>query len=309
MLPNKIVALAAWIALVLCPASSRAQSITPAEIAKSSSSGPDLTLPLESKSVRFAVIGDSGTGDAPQYEVAAQMEAYRKAAGFEFVVMLGDNIYGGHSARDFERKFEQPYKPLLDAGVKFYAALGNHDDPNQERLYKPFNMNGERYYTFKKGNVAFFALDSTYMDPKQLEWLEKELRNSNADWKLCFFHHPLYSDGKFHGPDTNLRSQLTPLFLKYGVNVVLSGHEHVYERIKPEQGIYYFVLGNSGQLRVHNLRHSSEMQTGLDTDQGFMLIEISRDKLYFQTISRTGKTVDASVLPRQSKPAEVSNVH
>lgn len=295
--------------MVLCPASSRAQSITPAEIAKSSSSGPDLTLPLESKSVRFAVIGDSGTGDAPQYEVAAQMEAYRKAAGFEFVVMLGDNIYGGHSARDFERKFEQPYKPLLDAGVKFYAALGNHDDPNQERLYKPFNMNGERYYTFKKGNVAFFALDSTYMDPKQLEWLEKELRNSNADWKLCFFHHPLYSDGKFHGPDTNLRSQLTPLFLKYGVNVVLSGHEHVYERIKPEQGIYYFVLGNSGQLRVHNLRHSSEMQTGLDTDQGFMLIEISRDKLYFQTISRTGKTVDASVLPRQSKPAEVSNVH
>jgi predicted phosphodiesterase len=293
----------------LCPASSRAQSITPAEIAKSSSSGPDLTLPLESKSVRFAVIGDSGTGDAPQYEVAAQMEAYRKAAGFDFVVMLGDNIYGGHSARDFERKFEQPYKPLLDAGVKFYAALGNHDDPNQERLYKPFNMNGERYYTFKKGNVAFFALDSTYMDPKQLEWLEKELRNSNADWKLCFFHHPLYSDGKFHGPDTNLRSQLTPLFLKYGVNVVLSGHEHVYERIKPEQGIYYFVLGNSGQLRLHNLRHSSEMQTGLDTDQGFMLIEISRDKLYFQTISRTGKAVDASVLPRQSKPAEVSNVH
>jgi len=309
MLPNKIVAFAAWIALVLCPASSRAQSITPAEIAKSSRSGPDLTLPLESKSVRFAVIGDSGTGDAPQYEVAAEMEAYRKAAGFDFVVMLGDNIYGGHSARDFERKFEQPYKPLLDAGVKFYASLGNHDDPNQERLYKPFNMNGERYYAFKKGNVAFFALDSTYMDPKQLEWLEKELRNSNADWKLCFFHHPLYSDGKFHGPDTNLRSQLTPLFLKYGVNVVLSGHEHVYERIKPERGIYYFVLGNSGQLRVHNLRPSSEMQTGLDTDQGFMLIEISRDKLYFQTISRTGKTVDASVLPRQSKPAEVSNVH
>ena len=309
MLPNRIVAFAAWIALVLCPASSRAQSITPAEIAKSSRSGPDLTLPLESKSVRFAVIGDSGTGDAPQYEVAAEMEAYRKAAGFDFVVMLGDNIYGGHSARDFERKFEQPYKPLLDAGVKFYASLGNHDDPNQERLYKPFNMNGERYYAFKKGNVAFFALDSTYMDPKQLEWLEKELRNSNADWKLCFFHHPLYSDGKFHGPDTNLRSQLTPLFLKYGVNVVLSGHEHVYERIKPERGIYYFVLGNSGQLRVHNLRPSSEMQTGLDTDQGFMLIEISRDKLYFQTISRTGNTVDASVLPRQSKPAEVSNFH
>jgi hypothetical protein len=298
---------AAWVALAL---SSRVvgQSVTAVETSTASRNGSDLTLPLENKSVRFAVIGDSGTGEAAQFEVAQKMESYRKAVGFDFVLMLGDNIYGGHSAGDFERKFEQPYKPLLDAGVKFYASLGNHDDPNEERLYKPFNMNGERYYNFKKGNVEFFALDSTYMDPRQLDWLEKGLRNSSADWKICFFHHPLYSDGKFHGPDTNLRSQLAPLFLKYGVNVVLSGHEHVYERIKPEQGIYYFVLGNSGQLRMHNLRPSSDMQTGLDTDQGFMLVEISHDKLYFQTISRAGKTVDASVLPRQSKPAQASNV-
>ena len=62
--------------------------------------------------------------------------------------MMGDNMYGGDSAKDYDKKFEAPYKPLLDAGVKFYAALGNHDDPNQ-RFYKPFNMNGERYYTFK----------------------------------------------------------------------------------------------------------------------------------------------------------------
>jgi len=284
----------------------KAQSITPEQNPASPHSGLSLTLPLENKSVRFAVIGDSGTGKAPQYEVAAEMETYRQAADFDFVLMLGDNIYGGHSPRDFERKFERPYKALLDAGVKFYASLGNHDNPNEELLYKPFNMNGERYYTFKKGNVAFFALDSTYMDPKQLEWLERELHNSSANWKICFFHHPLYSNGKFHGPDTNLRTQLTPLFLKYGVNVVLSGHEHIYERIKPEQGIYYFVLGNSGQLRINNLRSSSDIQNGLDRDQGFMLMEISGDKLYFQTISRTGRTVDASVLPRQAKPMEVS---
>ena len=305
---GRILVLAVCTACVLSQPG-RCQSIALDQSPASPDSRLALTLPLEDKSVRFAVIGDSGTGDAPQYEVAAEMEAYRQATNFEFVLMLGDNIYGGHSARDFERKFERPYRSLLDEGVRFYASLGNHDDPNEERLYKPFNMNGERYYTFKKGNVGFFALDSNYMDPNQLDWLEKELRNSNADWKVCFFHHPLYSDGKFHGPDTNLRAQLTPLFLKYGVNVVLSGHEHVYERIKPEQGIYYFVLGNSGQLRFHNLRPSSEMQSGLDTDQGFILMEISGNKLYFQTISRTGKTVDASVLARQSKPAEISTVH
>ena len=210
-------------------------------------------MPQDQKSVRFAVIGDSGTGGTEQYQVAEQMEVCRQKLGFDFVLMLGDNIYGGKRQQDFGQKFELPYKPLLDAGVKFYASFGNHDDPN-ERLYKPFNMNGARYYSFKKGNVTFFALDSNYMDLKQRDWLENELQSTTTPWKICYFHHPLYSDGKFHGPDKDLRAVLTPIFQKYGVTVVLSGHDHVYERIKPENGTYYFVLGNSGELRYHNLK-------------------------------------------------------
>ena len=105
---------------------------------------------------------------------------------FEFVLMVGDNMYGGESARDFERKFEIPYKPLLDAGVKFYASLGNHDSPNQ-KMYKLFNMNGQRSYTFRpKLGVRFFALDSNYMDRTQLAWLEKELATSGSDWKIAY---------------------------------------------------------------------------------------------------------------------------
>ena len=261
-----------------------------------------LRLPLKPNSVRFAVIGDTGTGQAPQLEVAREMETYRQVVGFTFVIMLGDNIYGGDSPRDFARKFEEPYKPLLDAGVKFYASLGNHDNPD-ERLYKPFNMGGERYYTFKKNDVAFFALDSTYMNPAQLDWLEKQLRNSSAAWKICYFHHPLFSDGKYHGPDLDLRSVLVPLFQRTNVNVVYSGHEHVYERLKPQNDIYYFVLGNSGELRYHNLRSSEQMQVGFDSDRDFMLVEIDGDELYFQTISRTGITIDAGVLERQRTPS------
>ena len=157
-------------------------------------------LPLKQDSIRFAVIGDMGTGDKPQYEIAAQMEASREKTKFDFVLTLGDNIYGD---KDMKKKFEDPYGPLLDAGVKFYASLGNHDDSN-ERLYKPFNMDGQRYYTFKKANVQFFALDSNYMDPVQLKWLTEQLEASHADWKICFFHHPLYSDAKTHGPDLDL---------------------------------------------------------------------------------------------------------
>jgi predicted phosphodiesterase len=266
----------------------------------SSKDGPvDLRLPLLPKSTRFAVIGDSGTGDRKQYQVAEKMELYREKVGYEFVIMLGDNIYGGHSPDDFKRKFEIPYRALLDAGVKFYASLGNHDDPNDERLYKPFNMDGQRYYTFRKGDVSFFALDSTYLDPKQLSWIENNLQKSNAKWKVAYFHHPLYSDGRSHGPDLDLRGRLTPLFREYGVNIVFSGHEHVYERIKPEDSIYYFILGNSGKLMSHDFLPSQRMDKGFDRDQGFMLIEVAGDTLYFQTISRTGQTIDAGSIQRQ----------
>jgi predicted phosphodiesterase len=274
------------------------QSVAPTQ----GTSGLPLKLPLKPKSVRFAVIGDNGTGRSPQFEVAQQMEAYRQVVDFSFVIMLGDNIYGGHSPKDFARKFEQPYKPLLDAGVKFYAALGNHDKQSESH-YGPFNMGGERYYSFKKNDVAFFVLDSSYMDPAQLDWLEKQLRDSNATWKICYFHHPLYSDGKAHGPDLDLRSVLVPLFQKYQVNVVFAGHEHFYERLKPQNGIYYFILGNSGQLRFHNIRHSDQTEVGFDTDQGFMLVEVEGDDFYFQTISRTGITVDSGVLHKQPRPS------
>lgn len=156
-------------------------------------------LPLKQDSVRFAVIGDMGTGDKAQYEVAAQMERYREKTSFDSVLMLGDNIYGGKSPAEMKRKFDYPYQPLLDAGVKFYASLGNHDDPN-ERFYKPFNMGEKRYYSFMKGNAEFFALDSNYMDPAQVEWLTKALRDSTAAWKICSSITPCIPTANSMGP-------------------------------------------------------------------------------------------------------------
>ncbi len=263
----------------------------------------ELTLPLKPGSVRFAVIGDMGTGNKPQYETAAKMIEYRQKFPFDFVITVGDNIYDGDAPRDYEHKFERPYKPLLDAGVKFYATLGNHDKPNQ-RFYKPFNMNGQQYYAYKLGNVRFFALDTNYMNPPQLAWLEKELQNAGAGWIVCYFHHALYSSGNFHGSATELRLVLEPLFVKYGVQVVFSGHEHVYERVKPQKGIYYFTEGASGQLRAGNLKKSALTVVGYDRDRTFMLVEIAGDELHFQTISRTGKTVDSGVIQRAATPAD-----
>lgn len=274
-------------------------SITPCMRAQ----GPEVKLPLRDGSVRFAVIGDNGTGKEPQYQIGSLMERYLKPVKYDFVIMMGDNIYSGHRPSDFQQKFEQPYKPLLDAKVKFYASLGNHDDPDIERNYKPYNMNGERYYTFTKGDVQFIALDSNYLEPRQVAWLEGELKKSKAKWKIAYFHHPLYTAAKYHGPSIDLRNQLMPLFTKYGVNVVMYGHEHVYERLKPQQGIYFFLVGNSGQLRYHNLsrgKGEERDEVGFDTNQTFMLVEIAGDEFFFQTVARDGKTIDAGVLKRQA---------
>ena len=259
-------------------------------------------FPLQSNSVRFAAIGDMGSGKQPQFDVANQMVKSRAAFPFEFVITLGDNIYTGNKAKDYQKAFEAPYKSLLDAGVLFFASLGNHDDTNQ-RFYKPFNMNGATYYTYTKRNVRFFVLDSTYMDPRQLTWLEGQLRSAGKDdWKICYFHHPLYSSAKAHGPADELRDVLEPLFVKYGVDVVFAGHEHVYERVRPQKGIYYFTEGASGQLRARNLRSSSpNIAKGFDTDRSFMMVEIAGNDLYFQAISRTGATVDSGVIPRTSR--------
>jgi hypothetical protein len=257
----------------------------------------ELRLPVKDGSVRFAIIGDTGTGAEAQYEVARQMAAYRARFPFDFVIMLGDNIYGNDSAGDFQRKFELPYKALLDAGVKFYASLGNHDNPTQN-AYKHFNMGRQRFYTFKpKDGVRFFALDSNYLDKRQLDWLEKELAASGSDWKIPFFHHPVYSSGKKHGSLEDLRRQLEPLFVKYGVDVVFTGHDHFYERIKPQKGIYYFVSGAGGALRKGNIRRGSPLtEVGFDTDFHFMIVEIDGQEMHFQAVSRTGQTVDAGII-------------
>lgn len=257
----------------------------------------ELTLPLKPNSVRFAVIGDMGTGTKLQYQTAAKMSEVRDKFPFDFVITLGDNIYNGHTPRDFAKKFEEPYKPLLSAGVKFYATLGNHDKAN-DRFYKPFNMNGQQYYTYKKNNVRFFAMDTTYMSPQQLAWLEKELQGASSDWIICYFHHALYSSAGFHGSATELRTILEPLFVKYKVNVVFSGHDHVYERVKPQKGIQYFTEGASGALRAGNLRKSELTAVGYDQDCSFMLVEIAGDELHFQTITRTGRTIDSGVIQR-----------
>jgi hypothetical protein len=269
---------------------------TPAQAAKA----PDTPLPNRPDSLKFAVLGDFGTGGGEQYQTAAQMARSRERFPYELVITVGDNIYGSERPQDFDKKFAIPYKPLIDAGVKFYASLGNHDS-REQTTYDLFNMGGKQYYGFKPGkqNVRFIALDSSYLEPQQIAWLQKELEGSREDWKIPYFHHPPYSSGSRHGSDPQMRDALEPLFLKYNVSVVFTGHDHIYERVKPQKGIVYFVVGSGGQLRTGGIDRTGITSAANATDRVFLLCEINGDELFFNAVTRTGNIIDSGVITRR----------
>jgi hypothetical protein len=270
-----------------------------------------LALPKKLGSLRFAVIGDAGRGDLKQFDTAAEMTRWREKFDFSFVLMLGDNMYARGTPDDYAQRFERPYKALLDAGVVFYAANGNHD-PVNILTYGPYNMNGNRYYWFKKTEgplgpiaqrtVRFFAIDTVNLDGAQMAWLRRYMGESDSDWEICFYHHPLYTSGRYRFQSVRTRRILEPILVQFGADVALSGHEHFYERVVPQRGVVYFTSGAGGALRVGDIRPSNLTVSGFDTDTHFMLMEISGDELYFQTISRTGKTIDSGRFKRLEHP-------
>lgn len=269
-----------------------------------------VSLPNVDGSLKFAVIGDMGVGTRQQYEVAQQMESQRQRFDFKTVIMVGDNLYGPERPADYVRKFEMPYAALLNAGVKFYAALGNHDEREQRR-YRHFNMNGDYYYSFKASNqdVRFFMLESTYPDETQLQWMHKEMSGAKEKWKIAVFHHPPYSSGGRHGSNLPIRRAWEPLFVQYNVSVVFTGHEHFYERIKPQKGILYFITGAAGKLAPGDIREGSALtDAGYDRDQSFMLVEIEDDVMFYQSVTRTGRVVDSGTFTRRFTADEKTDI-
>lgn len=306
------VVLAALLAAA-CDSGRKAEAPPPAPVALPRGSTPEtvpkpgLELPNKPGSVKFAAIGDAGRGDQWQHDVSMQMQAFRKVFKFDFVVMLGDNVYDDGTPDGYRLKFELPYKPLLDDHVTFHATLGNHDDVKQP-MYAPFNMGGQPYYIFKPpsvvarligADVRFFMIDTERLDRTQLDWIDREMGASTADWKIPVFHRPIYTSGRYALPAVRLRGALEPIFIRRGVKVAFSGHEHFYERIKPQHGITYFISGGAGSLRMGDIHASDLTAKGFDRDYHFMLVEISGDDLYFQAISRTGATIDAGVVRRK----------
>jgi acid phosphatase len=252
--------------------------------------------------VRFIAFGDAGTGDGEQHKLARTMAAYHQQNPYDTAIMLGDNIYPDGNLVDVQAKFVRPYSELLSRGVKFHAVLGNHDirrGRDNQVNYPNFNMGGRPYYSFSRGDglVDFFAIDTNNFDGRQRQWLMTSLAASRANWKIAYFHHPIYSSGKKHGSNMRLRTDIEPLIVRYKVAAVFSGHDHTYERTKLQQGVQYFVSGAGGKLRRGDLnRRTLFFADGNDEAGSFMSIEITPERFRFSTIDVAGRVIDSGQL-------------
>ena len=244
-------------------------------------------------SFRFAALGDVGTGNIGQLAIADVMDDYYKKLPFELVLMTGDNIYEDGEIELVGATFGRPYRYLRKQQVPFYAVLGNHDIRTNNGVdqvnYSAFNMEG-RYYTFTKGLVQFFALDTNKNADwsQQYPWLKKNLAESKATWKVVFGHHPLYSSG-VHGSDRKLIDRLSPLFSRYRVQLYVNGHDHNYERTKPIEGTTYLTCGAGAKTRPVG---SSDWTAHSAPRLSFAIIDVRQKYLKIQGIGKDGEVFD-----------------
>jgi len=258
-------------------------------------------LPTTPPILRFMAIADTGTGAEGQYAVAEAMTQYHKQNPFNLAILAGDNIYNNGEIDKINAVFERPYQSLLQQGVKFYACLGNHDirtangDPQVK--YPGFNMQG-RYYTFRRDDLQFFALDTNHnADWKnQLIWLEKELSQSTAPWKVVFGHHQIYSSG-IYGLNQPFIKTLTPLFHKYGVQLYINGHEHSYERTRSINGTTYLICGAGAGTRPVGRSEWTEYSA---SRLSFATFDVYEDRMFVSAIGTDKRVFDRGVIQVRS---------
>jgi acid phosphatase type 7 len=273
--------------------------------------------------VHFTTMGDFGTGGNLQEKVLARM-AQGSNAG-ELILALGDNAYSSGTEQEFQDRMFKPMAALLRR-VPLFGSLGNHEyvtdqgQPYLDNLYLPANnpAGSERYYSFDWGPVHFVALDSNcaigLASPDrctlaaQKSWVKQDLAATSRPWKVVFFHHPPWSSGE-HGSQLTMRREFAPLFEQYGVDLVLTGHDHNYERSKPmkgdavaasgTKGIPYVVVGSGGAtLRAFQGSQPSWTAYRNNTDAGFLSVVVEGGTLSAQFINPSGSVRDSFSLTK-----------
>ena len=252
--------------------------------------------------ISFAAIGDNGSGGRQAMAVAGRMAQTYELLPFGHVALLGDICYYGSIEDRFADVFVRPMRPLIDAGVEFELAVGNHDgglhhsDESLAEIEAQLEHLGTpaRYYTSTRGPVDFFYLDSSSPglfgeeSSAQLEWLDDSLASSTSQWKVVVLHHPVHSSGR-HGSTPGADVVLEPILVRHKVDLVLAGHDHHYERTVPMQGVTHVVSGGGCKTtRVRPQRFTAAAASALQ----FLHVDITGDVLVGRAIRPGGEVLD-----------------
>jgi hypothetical protein len=286
--------------------------------------------------LRFTAMGDFGTGGTSQAAVLTRLSQQGMAG--ELLLALGDNAYESGTEQEFQDRMFRPMAPLLRQ-VPLFPSLGNHEyvtnqgQPYLDNFYLPANnpAGTERYYSFDWGPVHFVALDSScaigLASPDrctlaaQKSWLASDLAATQQPWKVIFFHHPPWSSGA-HGSQLTMRREFAPIFEQYGVDLVLTGHDHNYERTRPmrgdsvassgTRGVVYVVVGSGGaNLRIFPLAWPNWTAYRNNTDAGYLEVTVNGGTLTGKFTTPSGSVPDSFTLTKTlpatvQRPAEVS---
>ncbi len=241
--------------------------------------------------VRLAAAGDVGTGAEAERLTADAMDALEDERNYDALLLLGDNVYPGGDPAELQRAVFEPFAGVLDDGTQLLAVLGNHDvdDGHGDAQAAAIGMPA-RWYATRIGDALVIALDSTRPDdPGQLAWLERTLATNDATWVIATMHHPPYSGG-YHGSSHGVRDAFTPLFEQYGVQLVLAGHDHDYQRSEKIGGVTYVVSGGAAKLRQ---AHRADFTEAAWSTYHFLDVAVWPDRLELRAVDQQGDVFDS----------------
>ncbi len=248
--------------------------------------------------IRFIAVGDIGTGGDAQKAIAQRMTE----KPFELILVLGDLAYNSGTAQEIHRKFFQIYANILRF-VPVFPAIGNHERRTREGgpYFEAFVLpQPERYYSFDWGDVHFVAIDTTQRDSAQIAWLEKDLAATKQRWKVVFGHHPMYTNA-LRGPQQWIRRAYSKIFTDHQVDMVITGHEHQYERFRVGNVNYIVSGGGGGQLtRFFGLYYSLKKAA----KHHYLYLEATNQMLTMKAIDIEGKEIETLELKKTSDDAK-----
>jgi 3',5'-cyclic AMP phosphodiesterase CpdA len=244
--------------------------------------------------IRFLALGDSGTGGEAQLAIAQRMTA----EPFDLLLFLGDIAYEEGTATQLQTEFFTIYRDILRY-VPAYPTIGNHERrtargaPYFDAFVLPVP---ERYYSYDWGDVHFVAIDTTHRDAEQLVWLDKDLAANKLPWTIVYGHHPMYTNS-LRGPQMWIRRAFAKIVTDHKVDIVLSGHEHQYERFKVA-GVNYVVSGGGGGQLTRFFGTSRALKQA--TVHHFLAFDVTSTKLVMRAIDISGKEIESLSLTKEA---------